>query len=30
MLLVAAFWYFVVIGAFSVAQHFLEQRTAER
>jgi polar amino acid transport system permease protein len=30
MLLVAAFWYFVVIGALSIGQHFLEQRTAER
>lgn len=30
MLLVAAFWYFVLIGALSIAQQFLEQRTAER
>lgn len=30
MLLVAAFWYFVIIGIMSVGQHFLEKRTAER
>lgn len=30
MLLVAAIWYFAVIGVMSVGQYFLEKRTAER
>jgi polar amino acid transport system permease protein len=30
MLIVAATWYFAVIGVASVGQHFLEKRTAER
>jgi polar amino acid transport system permease protein len=30
MLIVAAAWYFAVIAALSVGQHFLERRIAER